>query len=358
MEQTTQHRRSVVGPLLLIGAGVIFLLSNLGYLTGNIWDLLFRYWPILLIIGGLDSIYKREGLFGPVFLVSLGTIILMINLGYLSWDVWGLVFRFWPALIILAGVSIILHRYLVTWWGALLTLLIVLGVVAGIFWYAGRQPLLGQPLPSSAVSQPLGAATQASLTISPSVGNIHIHKLSGADALISGTVSSVANEQIEQQNLSQGDTAIYTIHSRGIWRTFSFGQNSPISWDLGITPTVPVDITYEIGAGQTTLDLTGLNISHLKVDSAVGSTTITLPETGVFDGEVNGAIGQMTIYVPAKLAVQIHANGGLNSVDVPSNFTRSGNEVFTSPTTTAGGTQTAILKISQAIGNLVIRMLP
>jgi hypothetical protein len=357
MEQT-ERRRSVVGPLLLIGAGVIFLLSNLGYLSGNIWDLLFRYWPILLIIGGLDSIYKREGLFGPVFLVSLGTIILMVNLGYLSWDVWGLIFRFWPALIILAGVSIVLHRYLVTWWGALVTLLIVLGVVAGIFWYAGRQPFRGQPLPSSAISQSLGSAAQASLTISPSAGNIRIHKLASGDALISGTIQTVTDEQIEQQNLSQGDTAIYTIHSRGIWRTVGFGQNTPVTWDLGITPTVPVDLTYEIGAGQTTLDLNGLKINHLKVNSAVGSMTITLPETGVFDGEVNGAIGQMTIYVPAKLSIQIHANGGLNSVDVPANFTHAGNDVFTSPTTTAGGTQTATLKINQAIGNLVIRMLP
>jgi hypothetical protein len=357
MEQVEQRRRSFVGPLVLIGAGVIFLLSNLGVLSGNIWDLIFRYWPILLIIGGLDGIYRREGLFGPVFLVSLGTIILMINIGYLSWDIWGLAFRFWPALIILAGVSIILHRYLVTWWGALITLLIVLAVVAGIFWYAGRQPVLGQPLPTAEVNQPLGAATQASLTISPAVGNIHIHALpSGSAALISGTAQTVSDEQIDQQNLSQANTAIYTIHSQGIWRTASFGENRQVTWDLGITPKVPVDLTYEMGAGQTTIDLTGLTISHLKVDAAVGTLTLTLPENGAFDGDINGAIGQMVIYVPPQLAVQIHANGGLNSMDVPPQFTRNGNEIQ-SPAQ-SGENTIASLKISQAIGNLVIRMLP
>ncbi len=356
MEQTepTEHRkRSLVFPLLLIGAGIIFLLSNLGFVTGNFWDLVFRYWPVLLILGGLDSIYRREGLFGPVFLVGLGTVLLLLNLGYLSWEIWSIAFRYWPALIILAGVSVILHRYLVTWWGALVTLLIVLGVVAGIVWYAGQRQVTGTLLPTAEVTQPLGSAKQAVVTISPAVGNILIHNTKVEGALISGRAQTASDEQIDQQNLSQGDTAIYTIHSQGIWRTMNFGSDAPVTWDLGITEKVPVDLTFEMGAGQANLDLSKLTLSHLKINSAVGSIRVTLPENGPFDGEINGAVGSLTVYVPPQLNVQIHATGGLHSMDVPPQFSRSGDDISS---VDASG-PVATLTVSQAIGNLVIKPL-
>ena len=355
-QRQAQHRKSLVGPLLLIGAGIVFLLSNLGMVSGSIWDILFRYWPVLLIIGGLDAVYRREGLFGPVFLVSLGTIILLINLGFLSWDIWGLIFRFWPVLIILAGVSIIFHRSLSTWWGALFTFLIVLVVAGGIVWYAGQQPARGQQLPSAEVSQPLGNAKDAVITIAPSAGNITIHGGAIGSSLISGKISTIADEQIDQQNLSQGTTAIYSIHSRGVMRTTTFSHDSPVTWDLEITSLVPVNLTFELGAGQATLDLRGLTLSHLKVNTAVSSMNITLPEKGGFTGQINGAIGDLVIYIPQSLPVRIRASGGINSMNIPPQFSRDGSLIQSADT--ADASQVADLEISQAIGGLTIRQLP
>ena len=35
-------------PVILIGAGVVFLLNNLGVLTWGVWEMLWRLWPVLL----------------------------------------------------------------------------------------------------------------------------------------------------------------------------------------------------------------------------------------------------------------------------------------------------------------------
>ena len=355
-QQSAIRRRSIVGPLFLIGAGVLFLFSNLGLVSGNIWDLIFRYWPVLLIIAGLDAIFRREGLFTPVVLISLGTIILMINLGYLSWSIWGLVFRYWPVLIILAGVSIVFHRSFSTWWGALITLFIVVALAAGIVRYAGQQPVLGEALPTSQVQESLGSASEANITISPAAGIVNIHSNPESGSLISGKVITVADEKIDQQNLSQGSTAIYTIHSRGLWRTTTFGQNAPVTWDLGITSEVPVALFFELGAGQANLDLRGIMLKHLKVNTAVSALNVTLPEQGNFIGTINGAIGDLVVYVPKDLSIQIHASGGLNSLDVPARFTRNGNDIISSAASITG--PIADLQISQAIGGLTIRELP
>lgn len=44
------------GPLLLISLGVVFLLHTLGYLS---WDRLVRFWPVLLIAAGVYLLYAR-----------------------------------------------------------------------------------------------------------------------------------------------------------------------------------------------------------------------------------------------------------------------------------------------------------
>jgi hypothetical protein len=96
--------------LILIAIGVIFLLSNLGIVSGDIWQNLVRFWPLLLIAIGLDSIYRGEGLVGAAFMIGVGTVFLLANLGYLALDVWSLILRLWPLLLVAIGFDIIIGR--------------------------------------------------------------------------------------------------------------------------------------------------------------------------------------------------------------------------------------------------------
>jgi len=51
-------RGGVVFPLTLVAVGVLLLLKEFGYLTGNI----LRYWPVLLIVWGVGMIWAaRKG---------------------------------------------------------------------------------------------------------------------------------------------------------------------------------------------------------------------------------------------------------------------------------------------------------
>ena len=47
-------RGGLVGPILLIGLGLVFLLTNLGMLSTSIWGVLLRIWPVILIAIGVD----------------------------------------------------------------------------------------------------------------------------------------------------------------------------------------------------------------------------------------------------------------------------------------------------------------
>ena len=54
--ETTKDSGSIVWAMFLLFAGVIFLLNTTGLLSWNIWSVLWRYWPIFLVLGGIRLI--------------------------------------------------------------------------------------------------------------------------------------------------------------------------------------------------------------------------------------------------------------------------------------------------------------
>ena len=78
------NRVPVVGPILLITAGILFLLNNMGIVDWSIWGSLWRLWPLVLVIVGIDMLVGRRSPIlsfllvvivigaGAAFLYSLG----------------------------------------------------------------------------------------------------------------------------------------------------------------------------------------------------------------------------------------------------------------------------------------------
>lgn len=62
----TRRPPSFLWPLVLIGAGVLLLLSNLGYVPWQAWTVLWRLWPLLLIAAGIDLLIGRRSMFGAI----------------------------------------------------------------------------------------------------------------------------------------------------------------------------------------------------------------------------------------------------------------------------------------------------
>ena len=54
------------------------------------------------------SYQRHRGGLGAVILIFLGIIFLLNNFGLLSWQVWGTIWRFWPLILVLIGLRIIM----------------------------------------------------------------------------------------------------------------------------------------------------------------------------------------------------------------------------------------------------------
>jgi len=72
------ERKGIFGGIIFIAIGIVFLLNNFNLLPWSVWSILWRFWPLFLILGGLEMIL------GDNWLAKLivGLITLMI-VGYI-----------------------------------------------------------------------------------------------------------------------------------------------------------------------------------------------------------------------------------------------------------------------------------
>jgi len=346
-------RGSIFGPLLLIALGIVFLLNNIGALPGDAWDIFLRFWPLLLIVAGLDNLYRREGIVATFLLVGLGSIFLAANLGWLGVDVWRMVIRLWPVLLIAIGFDLILGRRSV--WASLVGLLLVLAILMGSLWLSGVRLSRGRALTAESIHQSLPDVARARLILEPGVGSVHVYADRDSSDLVAGRVSIMKGSRLFQDFTQEGDTAVYTLRLSGL-SGLSGDEMSTWSWDLGLNPALPLDIHFSIGAGSAELDLQGLRLERLDVNMGVGKTKVTLPEAGRFEARVNGAIGQIVIIVPKGMAVRIHPGTALANLSLPSDYQKRDGE-YVSPGYEAA-THRIDLDVGMAIGNITVRQAP
>lgn len=112
------------------------------------------------------------------------------------------------------------------------------------------------------------------------------------------------------------------------------------AWTIHLNDRIQQDLHCEIGAGQTELNLQGLNLSRVRIDAGVGEHKIDLRDSSVpemeinagvgevsidltgawrndLNAEINGGIGQLNLRLPRNVGIRLEVSGGLGSVDAP-----------------------------------------
>uniref|UniRef100_UPI0035A22477 cell wall-active antibiotics response protein LiaF n=2 Tax=Paenibacillus macerans TaxID=44252 RepID=UPI0035A22477 len=101
----------LIGGLLLIGIGALFLLNQMGITDVSIGYLFSTFWPVFLIFAGLTSLASGNrhggGLAGSLILLLIGGYFLGSNLGYISLDPGDFFKYFFPLALIIGGISLI-----------------------------------------------------------------------------------------------------------------------------------------------------------------------------------------------------------------------------------------------------------
>jgi len=152
-----------------------------------------------------------------------------------------------------------------------------------------------------------------------------------------------------------GSTGILEVrHARRQGIPFGNIRNT---WDLRLSRAVPLELDIDLGAGESDLDLRGLQLSKVEIDMGVGEMTLDIsgPHRRSFRVRIDGGVGSGRLILPAEAGVRVHVDGGLGSIDTRGLTKREGhyvNEAY-------GRSDVTIeIDIDAGIGSLELRVEP
>lgn len=264
---------------------------------------------------------------GPAILISLGVVFLLNNFGILAWDVWLSLWKFWPIILILIGVEI--------WMGknaSVKTFAILLGLIFFVPIFLSYNPLTNNPLATDEIKieESLGTAVKAKINMNFPTSNITINSLEkDSSFLVEGKiVYSEASKKPTVEKESDLGVVILNI-SQAIEGKLPFISNLRTSTQLSLSNLVPIELFIKTSASTSNLDLSNLRIEFLEINS--GASTISIKFAEDFNQKVLIRTGASTIKleIPEKLGARVTIDSQIKSVDASDRFEKDGNKYQT-----------------------------
>jgi hypothetical protein len=345
-------RRGLFFPLLLVGLGVFLLLINLEVIPGTTRENLFMYWPALLILAGLDGLWRQEGLAWPLVILGLGVLLLLGNLGYLEVRALPLLSKIWPILLVAIGIDIAFGRQRGGWRWVVHAGVGILAVGL-IFWLALAFPV-AVGTHTENFEQPMGESQAARIDFEMIGGRIALTNGVANDQLLVGTavlprfstLSSTYSEPIDGTSSLE-----LNVESS---KNPLVGDQTAYTFDFKVNPRLPLDVRAKLVIGELQLNLRNTLTTNLETELALGSQIITIPCMDRLDVEVDHALGFVTVNIPRGCDVTIHLDNALVNTRLPAGWQREGS-VVTNPNVSAGAGEVEI-RIGVAVGAVSINV--
>jgi hypothetical protein len=322
-----RRRRGLFFPLMLLSAGLLLLMSNFGYLPGGFWGFVQTYWPALLILAGLDGLFKGEGITASLLIAGVGGLLLAGNLGYTSISAWDMLSKGWPLILIGIGVDIILGRHSVA--RAIIGIFMALVLIGGMFWLAD----LSFPGGVNAMdfSQPYKNETSLQINIDRMAGRVQLDAAKSASgALLEGEFNLLKNEKLEPTVEQKTGSAVITLDTGGNAFPGAMRPSQSAAWKIKVNPQPELTLRSKVVMGETRLDLRGLTVKDVYCETTTGRSEIYTADTKGAEYHVNGATGEIVIRVPKGAAVSVNVNNVIVPVGVPQGYIHEGSG-YTSP---------------------------
>lgn len=259
--------RSITGGLFIIAIGVFLLTFSL-HPDWDMWPILARYWPVILIVVGLGKIFDAFQLRN-----SDGTDNLASNVG--------------------TGSAIV----------AVVGILVLVAMLHG-----GKVVRLEQ-------SQAIELQGAKSVTASVDLPSGTLDVAGGAPRLLDAKLRYRDRDGVPQVNyaVANGEGTL-DINQDSPSHTHLAGSGN--DWQLRFADGVPLNLDVNIGAGKADLRLNGMDVNDLNIKVGAGQLNLDLtgPRKSDLHVDVQAGVGSGVIRLPKELGARVHASGGIGSV--------------------------------------------
>lgn len=170
----------------------------------------------------------------------------------------------------------------------------------------------------------LEGAEAVTTTIAMGAGELRLAGGSSAlmDATFTYNIEDWAPEVSYSVNGGEGELVVRQPETESL----PDAANVEYQWDIELTGDVPMALNVSLGAGESNLDLSQVDLRGLSVQIGAGEGLVIL--TGdyeeSFEAEIAGGVGEATLLVGNDVGVRIEVSGGLGSIEA-AGFNQDGN---------------------------------
>lgn len=265
--------------------------------------------------------YRRSSIVGAVVLMGLGALFLYSN-SHPEVDPWPLLGKYWPLLLIFVGVGKLWDYYYahshpgksrgLATAGEIVAIVLIVVFVAAM----SRHSRVSENNARQHEGIDYGAAQSAQVSIEMPAGELQLtggaSKLLDADLEYANSSAPNVSYSVDgtegQLNIKQDSSSHTHI---GPW------GGGDDHWNVHLGNRIPLELKIEIGAGRGNLHLGDLPLTKLDLQMGAGSVVADLRGNWQhnLDAHIQGGVGNATIRLPKDVGVEVHADGGIGSVN-------------------------------------------
>ncbi len=271
-----------VGGIWLIAIGAVFVVQQL---TEWPWS---EAWPLFVIAGGMAS--------------ALTAILVRDYHPMGIWRVW------WPLAVTAAGVVLLASTtgniavtlpQLVNWWP--------LAIIAlGVWFLIGAVLVRDGGSDTQTLALPLEGRSEAAVHLKFGGGDLHLGEATPG-MLVSGTFEGGVRVRDRRRG---------SVELKPYAESMPFWGGRTLTWNVGLTSQIPVDLRLDTGASRSSIDLSKLHVRRLDLHTGASETNVQLPAAGATSFQAQTGVAALTVTVPAGVAARIRSRMTVGSTNV------------------------------------------
>lgn len=221
---------------------------------------------------------------------------------------------YWPLLLIILGVSILVRHLRFGYLIMILTILASLGFIylTGVVGQKELTTNTSSEIVKTEIERAIPEGVKKAKIVVDS-GAVKINITGSTEKLISGTYESNQSKATTTESIS-GDTILYTIKTDRSFDSWNYGDVVN-TLNLKLANTIPIELEIDAKASSLDLDLKEQKITSISINSAASVLNLTLGnniENGSGVSIQSGA-SKLNIKVPKDLGVNLKVKAPLTS---------------------------------------------
>lgn len=260
---------------------------------------------------------RRPPILGPVVLITIGVLALMQNFGQLPASFWPTLWRMWPIILVLIGVELLLGQLRLPWAASFLLALLVIGAaIGGVVYLAMQAPVEEERAAAEmrSMQTDLQGVTDAKVRLEFGAGELEVGSTSAAN-IMEGEFAETSTRRMQVSYSGSGGHGDLRLAAVGPGWPLATGSNHN-RWNVRLNDSIPLDLRVEAGLSSNDLDLSALKLSALRIEAGLSTNQVRLAQTGSYNARISCGLSTTTITIPEGVAARIRVQSGLSSVSV------------------------------------------